>query len=452
LTAGRLLPGQHQYFNTVHEDHDIQRLTIMKLNNHPCFNQKAHHRFGRVHLPVAPRCNMQCKFCNRLFDCVNESRPGVTSAVLSPAQAMVYLEEVLRQKPNISVVGIAGPGDPFANAEQTLETFGRVRARYPEMMLCVASNGLNLSPYLDQLAELQVTHVTVTVNAVDPKISAQIYSWMRIDKRVVRAEQGTGILLARQMKAIQGLKQRGITVKVNSIILPGINAHHIEAVAARMKTLGVDLFNCMPYFPNAGSELEHLAEPTAEEADAIRGAAGRHIKQMRHCTRCRSDAVGLLNEQPSQALMTALKNCQHLNVSASENHKVSQRPYVAVASLEGVLVNQHLGEARQVLIYGEIEGRIGLIETRRTPEPGSGMARWATLAEVLSDCRALLVSGVGSNPKKVLGLAGIEVIECEGVIDEAVRAVFVGESLNHMAVRKVSACGVGCGGNQMGCG
>ncbi|HSQ85889.1 MAG TPA: nitrogen fixation protein NifB, partial [Desulfobacterales bacterium] len=68
---------------------------------------------------MAPRCNIQCKFCNRQFDCVNESRPGVTSAVLSPAQAMVYLEEVLRQKPNIRVVGIAGPGDPFANAPQT---------------------------------------------------------------------------------------------------------------------------------------------------------------------------------------------------------------------------------------------------------------------------------------------------------------------------------------------
>ena len=93
----------------------------MNLEQHPCFNRKSHRQYGRVHLPVAPRCNIQCKFCNRLFDCANESRPGVTSALLSPAQAMVYLAEVLKQKPNIKVVGIAGPGDPFANAEQTLE-------------------------------------------------------------------------------------------------------------------------------------------------------------------------------------------------------------------------------------------------------------------------------------------------------------------------------------------
>jgi len=424
----------------------------MDLNNHPCFNKKAHHQFGRVHLPVAPRCNIQCKFCNRQFDCVNESRPGVTSAILSPAQAMVYLEEVLRQKPNISVVGIAGPGDPFANAAQTLETLRRVRMHYPEMMLCVATNGLNVAPYLDELAELKVSHVTVTVNAVDPKIGAEIYSWMRIDKRVKRAEEGAEILLRRQLETIKGLKARGILVKVNSIIIPGINEDHIEKVARHMKTLDVDIFNSMPYYPNSGSEFEHLEEPSAETVHAIRKAAGRHVRQMRHCTRCRSDAVGLLGEAPSQGLMTALKNCQHLEVLEPKGKKVSHRPYVAVTSLEGVLVNQHLGEAYQVLIYGEKDGRIGLIEARPAPDPGSGMARWKEFAAILSDCRAILVSGVGGNPKKVLSDSGMEVIECEGVIDEAVRAVFAGESLSHMAVRRPFSCGAGCSGNQMGCG
>jgi nitrogen fixation protein NifB len=173
---------------------------------------------------------------------------------------------------------------------------------------------------------------------------------------------------------------------------------------------------------------------------------------MRHCTRCRSDAVGLLGEAPSDGLMATLKNCQHLEVLEPGGQKVSHRPYVAVASLEGVLVNQHLGEACQLLVYGEKQGRFGLIEARQTPEPGGGMQRWSELAAILSDCRAVLVSGAGQKPKKVFADGGIEVIECEGVIDEAVRAVFAGESLNHMAVRRPFACGAGCGGNQMGCG
>jgi len=31
----------------------------MNISNHPCFNDKVRHTFGRVHLPVAPRCNIQ---------------------------------------------------------------------------------------------------------------------------------------------------------------------------------------------------------------------------------------------------------------------------------------------------------------------------------------------------------------------------------------------------------
>lgn len=429
-----------------------ERANAMNLDHHPCFSRKSHHQFGRVHLPVAPRCNIQCKFCNRRFDCVNESRPGVTSALLSPHQAMVYLDEVLKEKPNVKVVGIAGPGDPFANAEQTLETFQRIRRQYPDMMLCVASNGLNILPYIDTLQHLAVTHATITVNAVDPAIGARIYSWMRIGKRVVAPQTGAGILLDRQLEAITALTQKGILVKVNSIVLPGINDHHIVEIARRMGALGVDLFNCMPYYPNAGSALEHLAEPDPTTVGTIRKAAGQYVRQMSHCTRCRADAVGLLGEAPSATLMNVLDNCQHLAEAAPRVQRIPTRPYVAVASQEGALVNRHLGEADRLMIYGRSEGRIGLIETRPTPEPGTGMARWQQLADLLSDCRTLLVSGIGANPEKILKESGIAVVTCEGLIEEAVGRVYAGEALNDLAVRILKKCGASCGGDMMGCG
>ena len=53
--------------------------TKADLDNHPCFNKKASTSYGRVHLPVAPHCNIQCNFCNRIYDCANENRPGVTA-------------------------------------------------------------------------------------------------------------------------------------------------------------------------------------------------------------------------------------------------------------------------------------------------------------------------------------------------------------------------------------
>ena len=424
----------------------------MNIDNHPCFNPGACKSFGRVHLPVAPRCNIQCKFCNRKFDCVNETRPGVTSAILSPGQAMVYLEEVFNRKGNISVIGIAGPGDPFANPQETLETLSRVRSRYPDVILCVATNGLNLSPYIDELARLKVSHVTVTVNAVDPSIGAQIYSWMRVGKRVVRALEGAAILLQRQLAAIQGLKAHGIMVKGNSIILPGINDDHIETVARRMAGLGVDLFNAMPYYPNAGSDFEDVSEPDKSIVEKTRAASAVHVKQMRHCTRCRADAVGLLGERSDTQMMNTLNACQRLDVSKPRAGRVSPRPCVAVASMEGVLVNQHLGEAEKLLVYAEKAGRIQLLEARAAPSKGGGMQRWSQMAETLSDCSTLLVSGIGANPQKVLSAAGIDVLEIEGLIDEAVRAVFAGKSLNHMVKRSLTACGEACTGNGMGCG
>jgi len=143
----------------------------MDTNHHPCFSEEARHKTGRIHLPVAPKCNMQCNYCNRDFECVNESRPGVSTAVLKPHQAADYLDEVLARVPNIAVVGIAGPGDPFANPHETMETLRLVRERHQEMMLCIATNGLELSGYVDDLAAIRVSHVTVTVNAVDPLVN-----------------------------------------------------------------------------------------------------------------------------------------------------------------------------------------------------------------------------------------------------------------------------------------
>jgi nitrogen fixation protein NifB len=236
-----------------------------------------------------------CNYCNRKYDCVNESRPGVTSAVLKPKQAIAYLEKVLEAEPRITVAGIAGPGDPFANPKETLETICLIRQRFPDLLLCLATNGLGLPPYLDELAELQVSHVTLTVNAVDPEIGSQIYSWVRDGKVIYRGLKAAAFLLERQLESIAGLKARGITVKVNTIIIPGVNDRHVPEVATKMAELGVDILNCMPMYPNAATPFGDVPEPQPEHMTQIRREASMLIPQMHHCTRCRADAVGLLD-------------------------------------------------------------------------------------------------------------------------------------------------------------
>jgi nitrogen fixation protein NifB len=417
---------------------------------HPCFSKKAHHTHGRIHLPVAPRCNLQCNFCNRKFDCMNESRPGVTSAVLSPAQAAAYLDATMKRVPNLSVVGIAGPGDPFANPVETIETLTAVRRRFPQMLLCLATNGLGVGPHIGDLAALQVSHVTLTVNAVDPEIGARIYAWIRDGRRPLRGIDAVKLLLERQLDAIVRLKAAGIIVKINSIIIPGINDQHIEAVAARMAELKVDIMNSMAFLPVAGAEFESISPPDGALVAGTRLRAGRHVPQMTHCARCRADAVGLINEPMTRENLAAL--VQFARPAAPD---INGRPYIAVASYEGMLVNQHLGEAARVLIFKQdasTPSGCKFVEVRKTPEPGSGPARWAALVDLLHDCRAILVSTAGPQPKRALEERGLPVIEMEGMIEEGLTAVFAGRPIPASLARRFMSCGAGCKGSGTGCG
>ncbi|MCU0571618.1 MAG: nitrogenase cofactor biosynthesis protein NifB [Syntrophobacteraceae bacterium] len=417
----------------------------LEIDRHPCFNVEVKGECGRVHLPVAPACNIKCNYCNRKTDCVNESRPGVTSAVLTPEQALSYLGRVMEKEPSITVVGIAGPGDPMANAEQTIETLRLVRSRFPSMLFCLASNGLGLPAHVDELADLGVTHVTVTINAVDPAVGRKITSWVRDGKVIYRGARAAEVLLDRQMEAVRALKARGIMVKVNTIVIPGINDDHVVEVARAMADLGVDILNCMPVYPNADTPFENVPEPTHDQMTAIRSAAGELLPQMHHCTRCRADAVGLLEDDRTAEFRDTMVNC------SMERCFPSERPYVAVATLEGMLVNQHLGEAHRLQIWEKNGDGFRMVEEREAPEPGGGVRRWMDLAERLKDCRAVLVSGIGDNPRAVLARAGIVPVEMSGFIQEGLEAVH--GDMNVAVFRKRrTKCGSGCSGGGTGCG
>ncbi len=291
--------------------------TIIHSQAHPCFNREASGTCGRVHLPVAPRCNIQCNYCNRKYDCVNESRPGVTSGVLKPFQALEYTKKVLDREPRITVIGIAGPGDPMANPAETLETMRLIHEAYSHMLFCLSSNGLAMPEYVDDLAALGVTHATVTMNTVDPAIGAQIYAWVRDGNVVYRGQDAAELILSRQVASIRALKAHGLAVKVNTIMIPGVNTIDngapLKAVAEKAREFGVDLMNLMPMHPTADTLFGDLAEPTKEEVTAVRGEIGHLVPQMTHCRRCRADAVGLLCADRSRELSGVLAACGKLS-------------------------------------------------------------------------------------------------------------------------------------------
>ena len=261
---------------------------------HPCFHPEGAGKFGRIHLPVAPLCNVQCRYCNREYDCAHESRPGVTSRVLGAKEAADHLQDALLRMPWISVAGIAGPGDAFAEPQRTLATLEWIRRSHPTLHLCLSTNGLGIGEHIEALAELKVGFVTITVNTVCAERGARLYSWIHWKGEKLTGTAAAALLLDRQLEAIARLKAKAITVKVNTVVIPGINDDHVPAIAAIVADLGVDLHNLIAMIPIPGTPLGKVPPPSLELMASLRRAAERYLPQMHHCMRCRADAVGLL--------------------------------------------------------------------------------------------------------------------------------------------------------------
>ncbi len=267
------------------------------MRRHPCFDERAHEQVGRVHLPVAPRCNIRCRYCERRI-CANLTiqHPGWARRLLSPAEAVDRVRRLVRLQVETSldgmerpfVVGVAGPGEPLAN-EETIETLRCVHREFPALMKCISTNGLLLDHKLPRLLDAGVTTLTVTVNAVDSAIGQHIYAWVRHQGTVYWGREAAEILIASQMRGIRAALDAGLGVKVNTVLTPGVNDRHLVALAGRLRELGVHLMNIMPLIP-AGQMRDHRS-PTCDELRKARSDCEQLIPQFRLCEQCRADVI-----------------------------------------------------------------------------------------------------------------------------------------------------------------
>lgn len=254
---------------------------------HPCLGGEAHLNFGRIHLPVSPSCNIQCKFC--IKDCnTNEDRPGVAKGILAPKDSVETVKRALELCPQITVVGIAGSGDTLATP-YAIETFKLVHKAYPNLIKCLSTNGLLLYRYAQDLYDVGVN--TITVNAVDPYIQSQITSHIVLDGKVYYGEEAAEILISAQIKGIEKISSLGVIVKVNSVLIPGVNDEHIGEIAKTVKAAGATLYNIIPLIPQ--HELKHIKAPTCEQLNKAREEAEKYLEVFRHCKHCRADACGI---------------------------------------------------------------------------------------------------------------------------------------------------------------
>ncbi|WP_425057837.1 FeMo cofactor biosynthesis protein NifB [Sporomusa carbonis] len=395
---------------------------LEKIGRHPCYSADAQHKYARIHLPVAPRCNIQCNYCNRNFDCVNESRPGVTSEVLTPELAKEKFAWVKEQIEQLSVVGIAGPGDALADWQFTRQTIENIKAIDQDILFCLSTNGLMLPEYAPEIVALGIKHVTVTLNALDPVIGAKIYKFVSYQGKSYIGAEAAELLLANQLAGIEYLVKSGVLVKINIVMIKGINDKHISAVVKKVKELGVLVTNIMPLIPAPGSAFQHLPQTSMKELNALRDICQLDIRQMRHCQQCRADAIGLLHEDRSQEFRMYNRFQGELAV---KKHQPQKNYRIAVTSKYGKLVDQHFGHATQFLIYQGGGQEFLLRETRAVDQYCAGMAECDAedtdtkrdkIIEALKDCNAVLTMRIGYHAKEQLRKQGIYIVEyCDSV-------------------------------------
>ncbi len=441
-----------------------------KVQDHPCYSEQAHHYFARMHVAVAPACNIQCNYCNRKFDCANESRPGVVSELLEPDQAIRKTLAVAAAVPQMTVLGIAGPGDPLANPERTFATFRDLAERAPDIKLCVSTNGLRLPEFADEIARHSIDHVTITINCVDPEIGAKIYPWIYWDHRRIRGVEAARILIEQQQKGLEMLVAKGVLVKVNSVMIPGINDAHLKKVSKLVKAKGAFLHNVMPLIAEAehGTYYGVMGQrgPTTAELQALQDECAGDMAMMRHCRQCRADAVGMLGEDRGSEFsldkiagqevdyeaamvkrkavhdeITAKLEAQRQQpvekVGAGETVQRGRPVLMAVATTGGSVINQHFGHAREFLVYEANDMDVRFIGHRKTDLYCTGAAtcpedeiRGESVLDrtltALAGCEVVLCAKIGYEPWGRLEAAGIQPNGEHAMepIEEAVAAVW----------------------------
>ena len=255
---------------------------------HPCFASNGA-TTGRIHLPVCPGCNIACRFCERSLN-DTENRPGVTGQVLKPAETIPLIKKALKISPEIKVAGIAGPGDTLAG-NNALKTFKLIGKHYPELIKCMSTNGLLLAERADEIIKARIDSLTVTVNAVDPEIEAQLNDYIIWHGKKIEGVEGAKILIENQLAGIKKIAAAGISVKVNTVLVPRINGKHIAEIAKTVAAAGAQKYNIIPLIPTA--KLADEPAPTCQDIHEARAQASQHIELFLHCNHCRADAAGV---------------------------------------------------------------------------------------------------------------------------------------------------------------
>jgi len=162
--------------------------------------------FGRkikyLRLSVTDKCNMRCQYCMaEEMQFLPKSKVMSIEEIQEVSEAFVEL--------GIQKIRLTG-GEPLVRKgiDQLIKSVGKLQLD----TFTLTTNGILLEKYLDILIQAQVKRINVSLDSVD----AQIF------KELGRADE-----LPQVLNGLAKAKKHGIAIRLNSVIIDGVNDNQI---------------------------------------------------------------------------------------------------------------------------------------------------------------------------------------------------------------------------------
>lgn len=156
---------------------------------------------------------------------------------LMPKSELLSFEEILRlvnicHSLGIKKIRLTG-GEPFVRKD-AMELIAAIRTQFPDIQLAITTNGVFLQQHLQALKLLGVLDINLSLDCLDPALFHRITRRNDFEKVYVTLLQ---------------MVEMGFRVKINMVVMDGINTHEISTMAqlAKQHPLEVRYIEEMPF-------------------------------------------------------------------------------------------------------------------------------------------------------------------------------------------------------------
>ena len=196
-------------------------------------------KFGRairyLRLSVTDRCNFRCHYC----------MPAEGMNFL-PKSELLSFEEIIRLTKIFTGLGIEKiritGGEPFVRKDMML-LLEQLSENKNIRQLNITTNGVLTAPYLPKLKALGISHINLSLDSIDE----------RTFNRITRGND-----FGKAMATLHQLLDMDFKVKINAVIMDGVNDHEIPQLAtlAIKYPVSVRFIEEMPFNGNKNNNTQ----------------------------------------------------------------------------------------------------------------------------------------------------------------------------------------------------